>query len=514
MKQGGQKNGGSRGALRLRNKRKDCGAFFNSATDLLLSQAHIPREDQVSGLCQKTIPAEIVSRRGQRGRKLLRFLQRLFRRSAHTEFDEATAQSPPPMDGAALADAYLKGIEVLSGEEGRASEIPAWALVLRSPFRFSETATSWLGGLPKAPDGFSWPRHANGAPLHFLAQIDLASLTPEPTTGARPSGLPMSGAILLFGCPTPAIYVYESSEISTASTVAPPDDLRSLREQGFWIDSKTFKYWPVDPVVYLDADGQKPDIFAEPLDDPADWIVNWGIAALEAEILINAMKAEVGGMAHRRKLKKFKDLGGVAGAANEPVRKLVYRHELVAKHAPEFMSELEAWHKTAKSNQPTDPIDQNALQKIVAKRRSLTSKAGGYSLEVKSPQDLWDRIVRDHRKLTEFGDVSGVPSAYRPIVDAVITEWRGHKLFGRMMYPVDGHRIWDIGPDKSLGIDDFEPRVEPADLRGYDCLLNIHSDPLVGTASDYETDLSIWCLRDRMANGQFRHGQFLRPNTG
>ena len=35
---------------------------------------------------------------------------------------------------------------------------------------------SHLGGMPSLPEGMEWPRDANGAALHFLAQIDLSTL--------------------------------------------------------------------------------------------------------------------------------------------------------------------------------------------------------------------------------------------------------------------------------------------------------------------------------------------------
>lgn len=59
---------------------------------------------------------------------------------------------------------------------------------------------SKLGGLPTLPFGTEWPRHAeSGAPLHFLAQIDLARLPPTPLAGARnPSPLPKSGLLFFF----------------------------------------------------------------------------------------------------------------------------------------------------------------------------------------------------------------------------------------------------------------------------------------------------------------------------
>lgn len=59
---------------------------------------------------------------------------------------------------------------------------------------------SKLGGLPSLPNHLAWPRHTvTAAPLHFLAQIDLASLPPTPLEG-RSDGpkLPRSGIVFFF----------------------------------------------------------------------------------------------------------------------------------------------------------------------------------------------------------------------------------------------------------------------------------------------------------------------------
>lgn len=65
----------------------------------------------------------------------------------------------------------------------------------------SEAPRSWLGGLPKMPEGVEWPRGVNpeyadqgGAPLHFLAQIACEDL-PKDLWGGRG---PRSGWLLFF----------------------------------------------------------------------------------------------------------------------------------------------------------------------------------------------------------------------------------------------------------------------------------------------------------------------------
>ena len=70
------------------------------------------------------------------------------------------------------------------------------SVVLRRqvPVRFDEEARSWLGGLPKMPAGTEWPRAKPKKPMHFVAQLDCASLPHELWGGLGPR----EGWLLLF----------------------------------------------------------------------------------------------------------------------------------------------------------------------------------------------------------------------------------------------------------------------------------------------------------------------------
>jgi hypothetical protein len=58
---------------------------------------------------------------------------------------------------------------------------------------------SKFGGLPEFPPGVPWPRQGKTkTPLHFLAQIDLASLPATPLTAGGPT-LPRLGLLSFFG---------------------------------------------------------------------------------------------------------------------------------------------------------------------------------------------------------------------------------------------------------------------------------------------------------------------------
>src|SRR5262245_31545828 len=123
------------------------------------------------------------------------------------------------LTGADIAAEFL----ARAGTEDRAERLAAWALLLRSPYDTSRSVSSWLGGVPHAPGDFSWPNDVDGKPLHFLAQIDLASLKPEPETGARPPGLPAEGALLVFVGQSYACRILEARDMTRAVPLALPD---------------------------------------------------------------------------------------------------------------------------------------------------------------------------------------------------------------------------------------------------------------------------------------------------
>lgn len=61
--------------------------------------------------------------------------------------------------GQDLADDYLARF----GMEDRATEIPAWGLQIRSPYKQAEVkATSWIGGVPTASIDYEWPHDPLG----------------------------------------------------------------------------------------------------------------------------------------------------------------------------------------------------------------------------------------------------------------------------------------------------------------------------------------------------------------
>lgn len=99
------------------------------------------------------------------------------------------------------------------------------------PIRFDEAPRSWLGGLPMMPQSVAWPRAANGAPLHFIAEINCADLPANLWNGLGPR----KGWLLLF------VDVLEFDDLSADGAVQvlhvdqlgperqPPEDMPTVR---------------------------------------------------------------------------------------------------------------------------------------------------------------------------------------------------------------------------------------------------------------------------------------------
>lgn len=98
-------------------------------------------------------------------------------------------------NGADEMDELVASLNALRGSEGREEAIPAWSLRFHAPFGPKRHVTSWIGGLPSAPQDFVWPRCPEGKPMYFVAQIKLSDVKYD--FGPRPN-LPQTGAMLVF----------------------------------------------------------------------------------------------------------------------------------------------------------------------------------------------------------------------------------------------------------------------------------------------------------------------------
>ena len=132
----------------------------------------------------------------------------------------------------------------------------------------AESARSWLGGLPRMPDGVEWPRsissedpHQGERPLHFLAQICCSDLPRELWGGLGPR----EGWLLVFidpnqGCPdgSDAFRIMHLPQLGPEREA--PQDLGPVHDGVYaggsydWLPREAvpsvWRRWPVDIVSF------------------------------------------------------------------------------------------------------------------------------------------------------------------------------------------------------------------------------------------------------------------------
>ncbi len=140
------------------------------------------------------------------------------------------------------------------------------------PIQYDEPVRSWLGGLPMMPEPIDWPRDAEGAPLHFLAQIACSDLPLDLWNGHGPR----TGWLLLFVETTKTIGVANSGRervlhIKDLGPERPPpeDEAIGRPEQSGPRDVrgglKLWRKWPVDLVAqHYDLTGTEADAHGSP----------------------------------------------------------------------------------------------------------------------------------------------------------------------------------------------------------------------------------------------------------
>jgi hypothetical protein len=146
---------------------------------------------------------------------------------------------------------------------------------------------------------------------------------------------------------------------------------------------------------------------------------------------------------------------------------------------------------------PAAQVNMEVLKNGIGMRRDLAKMMPqGFMLPNVlrgTPHLVWEQIQRDYRLDGSRESFALVPPGLRPFVEAVITEWRGHSLFGRAV---------------------LDPFINEEDRRGQDLLLGVFSDELLKTRMEHHHAITIWCDRDKMAEGNYTNGQVIYFHNG
>lgn len=391
---------------------------------------------------------------------------------------------------------YVREMIARAGDAERSETVAAWALMMRSPLRSWSDATSWLGGLPCGPDNLVWPRSSDGVRLHFLAQIDLAAVREEPGFAARPAGLPPTGALLVFiGVKEHSVMILSLEDLAVSGPVTVPADLSPIRQLGHWSDAATFDQWPVDLVAFLDDGADRPAAFPDPWSNPAHWIRTWAIAQAEADIVLSYIGYMQRNMAEFRNQKPIVEDQGDMGLAMRQAAyfesQQSYFRMIESTEFSELHATMIAWRDAVSKADPEALIDPVALEGLFVLRRRMAEKMVDDRLRqllMGWHHSLWEQIRRRHAKAIAERQFDSIPLGLLPFVEAVITDYRGHKI---------------CGLSKNL-CQNYEDR------RGQDLLICVHSDEFLRTEMEHEYAISVWCARDGLAEGRYDSGQVIR----
>ncbi|PID37235.1 MAG: hypothetical protein CR993_01195 [Rhodobacterales bacterium] len=364
-------------------------------------------------------------------------------------------------------------------------ERSAWGLLLQSPFMKNADTRSWLGGLPCVPKSFTWPVNKEGKPQYFLAQIDLNALT-------APAHWPRKGALLVFFSTTTgengqwqdevSCHLLTEAEMTHAVERPCPKNLPPLTEFGFFHPEPLLNKWPVTLVPFISKGEKHPPAFAKTDATPAQWINNWAMATLEADLTLERLEREVReASAGKEKLVRLVE----KNPDNKNMKNNLDQLKLVLNRAPDLISKLREWRDHAAGQNPLDPVNSGRLAHLFQHRRSVAENMLDYP--IKPILDGSAKMVWAYLR-SKFPNFDDLPEPYRPFAHAQITGWRGHRLLG-------------IEPE-------FANNWE--DLSGQDCLISIAADRLLGTVSEHEYGMSVWCQSEKMARGQVDHGQLVR----
>lgn len=423
-------------------------------------------------------------------------------RKGSAEPVEQAEPFPPPMPEPTprLQERRLASLRRRAAADGGASglfpkPLPRPVVLVRAVREREESwfgARSWLGGVPRL-DGGSWPRDANGVPLPFAAQIDLADLA----AACPESPLPREGSLAFF-LGTGAVVAVPPGRHEFSD---PPADLPPAFDEGGFpfpiranrLSRLLFPFWPVEPVA-LDL--------PEHLRDPRD--------QRRVEAIEQAMRDLLSQLAEPRTSPftatdpilwwhGVRHLADQIHVALESAGRLVALREDGLRRAETTLAEIEATGEASEDRLETahrDAADQRAaLASLQAQREGLPGMAAAIDGLV-AGRDPWAQLTREEFGVVEeflvelrasYGDlirhhaphalaelttlslramVSGTPDALAAMPDAQLARInREHRL--ALCHP---HQMFGLGGRQRSARDEHRADLLLLQL-GYDDLM-------------------------------------------
>ena len=424
--------------------------------------------------------------------------QRRLRNGAQRSPRTSRRALTPPEDGVEVQRRGDFGAHVPAAQppetapiaEPEHANLPAWSLQFFSPYEDWAAANSWIGGSPIVPDDFDWPRDSEGMPLHFVAQVDCASLAGPDSAGIP---VPQDGALLFFaGLESFVAYIREDAMALAEPRTSPPD-LPPLEELGYCGEGREFGLWPVRPVFFLsDGSKERPPAFPDPFGAPADWMTHWGIARIEAETLLVRLQNDLGQAEWNRDYRARSAESGQPTPDTPVTRAKASDSDYLLGEGKDLVTLVEQWIARCAAEGEEETIDAAARDRFLAVRRAAAeclsdqSQAKRYLLPRVEP--VLERLIPRGSGMELRDQLNELPAVYRPLVEKRLTDWRGHRLFG------------------------IEPEFpnNPEDMTAMRCVFSIHSDALLGTESEHDYGFSAWVPREQLERGEFQPSQLVR----
>ncbi|WP_170429092.1 hypothetical protein [Ruegeria arenilitoris] len=158
----------------------------------------------------------------------------------------------------------------------------------------------------------------------------------------------------------------------------------------------------------------------------------------------------------------------------------------VSNLLPPLQKEIAAFRKLAENHHPSDPIDQEALQRLMTARKDLVAnlpanaKYGIASLNSDHQSNILHSLLLE-RDVTLEEKLSDVPECFHDFVNKHISAWRGHRLFGQKL-------------PNTTSILDF---------RSVQCVLDVKADFLLSIESEHEDGFSFWTPFEALTAGDW-----------
>jgi hypothetical protein len=166
--------------------------------------------------------------------------------------------------------------------------------------------------------------------------------------------------------------------------------------------------------------------------------------------------------------------------------------DMMLAEGPAVLTMLQQWKEHVQAQPPEDPVDPVMLAKVFSQRTALKNRMkgnyGSFHILAGNAQAVWSKM-KPHAKGCELVEaLRALPHAQQGFAEAVVTDWRNHRLFGiEPPFPNNGE-----------------------DLRGWSCLISISADALLGTQSEHDYGMSVWFKQEDLAAGRFDRGMLVR----